>query len=172
MGGPWEDYAPIKAEKGPWEDYAATAMPTPEPVKKPSTIELATQGLLMGAEGDIEDARAAGQDIYRVGKEAVPIATAIGGGFIHPGLAPVGYGAGKALVKTVETARGETEAPPIGQSLKEFGEDVATAGLAQMGTEKAIVGARAAYGGAKKLVNKFRAKAPAVTEKTAERKAR
>src|SRR3990167_10216121 len=170
MGGPWEDYAPVKAEKGPWEDYAATAMP--EPVKKPSAIELATQGLLMGAEGDIEDARAAGQDIYRVGKEAVPIATAIGGGFIHPGLAPVGYGAGKALVKTVETARGETEAPPIGQSLKEFGEDVATAWLAQMGTEKAIVGARAAYGGAKKLVNKFRAKAPAVTEKTAERKAR
>src|SRR3990167_5598809 len=41
MGGPWEDYAPIKAEKGPWEDYAATAEPIA--ADEPTTPEWAAK---------------------------------------------------------------------------------------------------------------------------------
>src|SRR3990167_3008314 len=170
MGGPWEDYAPIKAERGPWEDYAATPAPAPEPepVKKPSTIELATQGLLMGAEGDVEDARAAARDV----KGAIPIATGIGGSMLlGPMGGAVGYGLGTQIEKGVEVLTGDR--PGMG-SFSDIEKDLrgqtATAAGLEVAGAGVLTGAGKLYKGGKNIASKFRAKAPAVTEKAAERK--
>lgn len=137
---------------GQEQTQAPTATPSPA---GPSTIDLATQGLLMGAEGDTEHALAAGQDIYKTVKEPIEYAGLIGGGLAGAALtktpqgavatAGLGYAGAKRITKGVGTALGLEKPETAGEIVSSTVGDVAQGATAEAGGQILGAGAQAAF---------------------------